>query len=348
MRALNFVVGTGRCGSTALSRVLDRHPDVLSVNELFSSLAPNALPAGRLTGAAFWELLAGPNPFFDAMVRDGTRVPEFLYPRAPGRFSPDAGIPALAMMVLPHLTDAPDALFDMLGRQVPSWPSRPVAAHYEALFGLLCDHFGRTVAVERSGFSLQWITALAHRFPSARIVHMYRDGPDCALSMSRHPGFRLIVLEDRIKTLTGVRAVSDLTPADAAALPPELAAVLPDRFDPAALEQPLPLAEFADLWTRLIVDGLADLAAVPAPMRSAIGYEDLVADPHTELARLAAFLGIGPDPVWLEDARTLLDRGRTGSARALPAAEFALLRERCAPGRQALEAAGAEGSGARS
>jgi len=338
MRSLNFVVGTGRCGSTALSRVLRRHPEVLSVNELLSSVAPAALPPGTLTGAGFWRLLAEPNPFFDAMVRYGTRVPEFLYPRSPGRFSPDSGVPAVAMMVLPHLTDDPDGLFDQLAGEVPGWPERPVEDHYTALFRWLCERFGRTVAVERSGFSLQWTDALARRFPSARLVHMYRDGPDCALSMSRHPGFRLVVLENRIKALTGAAAIPELAPDDVAALPPELAAVLPDRFDPAALEQPLPLEEFADLWSRQIADAAARLSAVPAPRRYALGYEDLLADPYAELSRLAAYLDLEPDPDWLAAARELLDPARAGAARALPADRFALLREWCAPGLRALEA----------
>ena len=35
---LTFVVGTGRCGSTLLSRLLREHPDVLSMSEFFSTL----------------------------------------------------------------------------------------------------------------------------------------------------------------------------------------------------------------------------------------------------------------------------------------------------------------------
>lgn len=40
---LTFVAGTGRCGSTLLSRVMARHPDVLSMSEFFGIL--------RLAGA---------------------------------------------------------------------------------------------------------------------------------------------------------------------------------------------------------------------------------------------------------------------------------------------------------
>ncbi len=33
-----FVVGSGRCGSTLLSRMLDAHPDVVSIFEFFTGL----------------------------------------------------------------------------------------------------------------------------------------------------------------------------------------------------------------------------------------------------------------------------------------------------------------------
>ena len=39
---LTFVVGTGRCGSTLLSRLLREHPDVLSMSEFFSTLLESA------------------------------------------------------------------------------------------------------------------------------------------------------------------------------------------------------------------------------------------------------------------------------------------------------------------
>ncbi|GAA1984028.1 sulfotransferase [Amycolatopsis minnesotensis] len=332
---VRFVVGTGRCGSTALSRVLNLHPEVLSVNELLSSLAPGTFPDGELTGAGFWKLLAEPNPIIDAMLRDGTPVPELLYRR--GRFAPGAGVPVISAMVLPHLTDDPDGLFDELADVVPSWPSRPISAHYEGLFAWLCDRFGRRVAIERSGFSLQWITTLVERFPAAKLVHMVRDGPDCALSMSRHPGFRLVVLENRIKELTGVATMPELTAADIASLPPGLAKVPSASFDPAVLAQPLPLAEFGDLWSRLVTDGVRDLAPVPAPNRLTLSFEDLIGDPRTELTRFAGFAGVDPIGSWLDAGRALLDRGRLGGARSLPPDELAELRERCAPGARALE-----------
>jgi hypothetical protein len=41
---------------------------------------------------------------------------------------------------------------------------------------------------------------------AARFVHLYRDGPDCALSMSRHPAFRkgAGTTGPGLKVLTGI------------------------------------------------------------------------------------------------------------------------------------------------
>lgn len=190
MRTLTFIVGTGRSGSTALSRIVHAHPDVLSLNEFLSSVQSRGFPEGRLDGGEFWRLLADPNPQFERMIRNGVPMPEFLYTRRPGRFATETtGIPALSLMVLPHLTDDPDGLFDELEGQVRGWPDRTAAGHYEALFNLLCTRFGRTAVVERSGYSLHRVPLLRKAFPQARFVHLFRDGPDCALSMK--PAHRL-------------------------------------------------------------------------------------------------------------------------------------------------------------
>src|SRR2546421_6520953 len=79
---LTFVVGTGRCGSTLLSRLLREHPDVLSMSEFFSTLriaaasGPAGFPTGDMDGAQLWQLLVRPFPMLDAMISDGLRTDE--------------------------------------------------------------------------------------------------------------------------------------------------------------------------------------------------------------------------------------------------------------------------------
>ncbi|MFF8432257.1 sulfotransferase family protein [Streptomyces sp. NPDC016566] len=338
MHSLTFVIGTGRSGTTALSRILNSHPDVLSLNEFMASVGDAAFPEGRLTGEEFWQSLCRPAPHFDRMIRSGLPLPEFLYTRRPGKYAAETtGIPALSLMVLPHLTEDPDGLLDELDAAVVQWPEGTAAEHHRALFGLLCARFGRTAVVERSGYSTGWAAGLRATFPDARFVHMFRDGPDCALSMSRHPGFRTISLLREIKTRAGVGSLADLRDEDVRALPADLSPLLSERFDPALVrDRDIPLRTFGTLWSELVVEGTEFLSRLPADQRTTLAYEDLLDNPAAELTRLAGFVGVDPLPQWLLTGSELLDHSRRGSARRLPAAELDELREGCAPGTRVL------------
>lgn len=341
MRSLTFVIGTGRSGSTALSRILNTHPDVLSLNEYLASVGDAAFPQGPVSGAEFWEALFRPTPYFASMMRSGLPMPEFLYTRRPGRYSAETtGIPALSLMVLPHLTDDPDGLLDEIRAAVIDWPARPAAEHHEALFELLGTRWGRSAVVERSGYSTGWAPRLRAAFPYAKFVHLFRHGPDCALSMSRHPGYRTITLMREIRERTGVDDFGDLTQEQVRLLPPDLAPLLGDRFDPALVrDRDFPSARFGALWSELVVQGTRFLGDLPPAQRMTLAYEDLLDSPREELARLAAFVGVEAPPQWLDSACTRLDGSRRGSAaEQLTAAELDALRESCAPGTRALEA----------
>jgi hypothetical protein len=339
-RPLVFVVGTGRTGSTMLSKIFHMHPEILSINELFVSVnGINALPKEPLSGGDFWRILATPNVVFDAMTANGTPLPEFLYPRVPGRrFSAETtGIPALSLMVLPHLTDDPDELIDILEGEVTEWPTRPIALHYEAMFGLLSARFGGRVVVERSGHSLQWIPHLRETFPHAKFVHMFRAGPDCALSMSRHLGFRSSALVREILERAGVDSVFELTPGRLQELPPDLAAIADDFNFDAVRDLSLPVTRFGSLWSEMIVEGVEHLNKIPADERMSLKYEDLLASRRSELTRLAEFIGVHPDSEWLRAGAQLLDDSKRGAAMRLPPDELAALRESCEPGFTALQ-----------
>jgi hypothetical protein len=339
MRSLTFVIGTGRSGSTALSRILNAHPEVLSLNEYMASVGDAAFPEGSMSGREFWEALFRPTPYFASMIRSGLLMPEFLYTRRPGRYTArSTGIPALSLMVLPHLTDDPDGLLDEIRAAVVGWPERSAPEHHEALFELLCARFGRTAVVERSGYSTGWAPGLRAAFPYAKFVHLFRDGPDCALSMSRHPGYRTITLMREIRERTGVESFGDLTDEQVRSLPPDLAPLLDERFDPALVrERDFPLRRFGALWSELVSQGTQFLDGLPAAQRMTLAYEDLLDSPRQELTRLAAFVGVEPSAQWMDSACAQLDGSRRGSAKKqLTAAELDELGESCAPGTRVL------------
>ncbi|MGW7594859.1 sulfotransferase family protein [Streptomyces rubiginosohelvolus] len=340
---LTFVVGTGRCGSTALSQIINIHPDVLSINELFASIPDTeVLDDAPLSGSDFWGFLSRPNVVTNSMIKNGAIPPEFLYHRMPKRrFDAETtGIPAISVMVLPHLTDDPDALFDELAAEVTTWPTRRPADHWTALFATLGARFGNPGAVvERTGLSIGRVPEMHRAFPEARFVHLYRHGPDCAVSMSRHFSFRMIPMLWEMAIHCGLETPRQLTPQHAAQLPPDLAPLLSDRYDPALVwDRPIPIGAFGTLWSETIVDGLKKLDEVPAEQRTALSYETLLEEPEKELIRLAEFIGVEPHRDWLDASIAHLDGGRPGAASKLAEEELTSLLESCSPGTRALAA----------
>ncbi|MFA7753306.1 sulfotransferase [Streptomyces sp. NRRL B-2790] len=230
-------MGTGRSGSTALSRILNAHPDVLSLNEFMASVGPRRLPR-----------------------REGDR----------------RGVPAVAVPARPSLrADDPQRAAAAGIAAVVPWPERTAAEHHQALFGLLRARFGRTAVVERSGYSTGWAAGLRATFPHARFVHMFRDGPDCALSMSRHPGHRTISLLREIKARAGIDSLADLTDEHVRSLPAGLSPLLEERFDPALVrDRDLPPAHVRQPVVRLVTDGTEFIGRLPVGRRTTLAHED--------------------------------------------------------------------------
>jgi hypothetical protein len=346
---LTFVVGTGRCGSTMLSRLLREHQDVLSMSEFFSTLriaaasGPSRFPTSEMDGAQLWRLLASPFPMLDAMISDGLRTSEMLYPDD-GRFAPATGIPLVSHYILPMLGADPDLLFDRLAAEVPRWPRRSAAVHYQELFAFLARLLSRPVVVERSASSLHMIPLLHAQFPAARFVHLYRDGPDCALSMSRHPAFRREILAIGAVRAAKLPAGSTLQQVNDA-LPERFRGLICPPYDARKLRDfPIPVEVFGrDRWSPMICAGVAALAQVPTAAWTSLRYEDLLAEPVASLTRLARFIGISAPDDWLDLVRRTVDPTRTGTAVAeLDTGALARLRAACEPGVRALAAAAAQ------
>jgi hypothetical protein len=190
------------------------------------------------------------------------------------------------------------------------------------------------VVVERSAMSLSSVPWLRKTFPDAKFVHLFRNGPDTAVSMSEHTGFRLMALiQDALELL-------DLDPErrhpglrlDPTAIPIELASLLGDTCDADYLMgQNLPVARFARMWSELIVTGEAELSDLSADRYLPLSYADLVAGPRSSLARLANFLEVEADPKWLEFGTSVIDPKFTGASSRLSAEELRAVNENCAP-----------------
>jgi len=337
---ITFVVSTGRSGSTMLSKILQLHPDVLSLSEFFVALqrAPFRweLPEEPLDGARLWELMTGPDRISDAMILGGLKNDEMLYNYDSGRFSPATGIPNIMHSTLPVLTDDPDALYAQLEPVVPTWPVRPAAEQIAYLFEFLAGLLGRRVIVERSGTSLALVDQLVEQYPGARFVHMYRDGVDCTLSMLRHPLFRFAGLHALLADEAGL--TSDATVQEVAdALPDKAPGLILPPFDAEKfMAYDIPPELYARTWAFLVANGIEALSKLPGDSWTQLSFEALLANPDAELTRLAAFLGVEPSPDWLKAAAAMIDPVRTGASATIDPELLAELRAACARGDKAL------------
>lgn len=356
-----FIVGTGRCGSTLLTQMLRRHPEQLSVSELFAFISdlgnqiPRCFPPEPIDGDAFWAIVAGVHPRQNLLLRHGLRMPEVLYDFERGRFEASTGVPALALTTLPHLEADPfgsahagdvDGRLDELEAVVRGWGRAPAADHYRALLGWLTGRYGRRAWVERSGGTLRIVHRLIEQFPHARFVHIVRDGRNTALSMSRHIGFRMALIAFQLVEFLGVDPFEDPDRSEVDDLPDDLAALLPEHFDAEAFwAYSLPPALCGHYWSGEIIRGLEALDALPRDRVLTLSYERLLGQPREQLRILDAFLS-GPEAAeqpasraWIEGCLGLIGAGRSAWSE-LPERERRELEAACAPGFEALAARG--------
>jgi hypothetical protein len=338
---LTFVVSTGRCGSTMLSRIFNKHPDVLSLSEFFRTIfgenTQSKVPTGELDGQELWRLFSFTSPNTDGFVLANMATAEMCYPYNRGRFDPATGVPAICHATLPLLTDDPDTLFDQLAAEVSSWPKRSATEQYEAVFATLAKRLNRHTVVERSGASLILVPTFRQLFPDARFVFLYRDGVDSALSMSHHPLFRYQAIIAEALRVTGLPPETPASDIEAVA-PEEFKGVLTPPFDKLRFKLfPIPLATFGASWAWQTRVGAAALSGAPLDRLFMLKYEKLLADPTAELTALANFIGITARPDWLEAASTLIEPSHAGAATArLDPGTLAALNDACEPGTETI------------
>lgn len=331
-----FIVSTGRCGSTLLSNIVRQHPQIASISEFFTSLSSIAFRGKTLTGPAIANRLATLSPAGKALHANAIFVDEFLYPLAEGRYSATE-VPPILCTTLPHLADQPDALWDELRTALEQRPASSVAEHYRFVFDWLTSRLGRTVWFERSGASLNWVVTLADWFPDARFIHIHRDGRDTALSMQKHPYFRL-----RTEAAERMRSfgMDPFSPFNSPGTSPWIPFFERLRFSTFSKTQydriKLPLAAFGRFWSAMICLGLKHLGPLGEDRLLSMSYETLVESPRSELEKMIQFVDPSlADSSWL-DAASALPTKRPPSWHRLSREEHDALADACREGQELL------------
>jgi putative sulfotransferase len=280
------------------------HPRVLSLSEFFSAVGgPALLGHEPLSGRELFSILSAPNADTEAL-RSRVAIPELLAPDAA------PGAPAIELVTLPHLTREPRALLGDLRRFLEGVPRDGAVAQLTRVFDWFRARLERDIWVERSGASIEYGRALVRAWPNSGYVFLLRDGVDTALSMSRHPLFRLRVA----RLFHG----------------PELPA---ER----SLEVDVPLEQFGLYWSASMAEAWRCFSLVPAGRRLVVRYEDLVSKPAPSMAALSDFLRQDAAYVaeWKDRARDLC-RSPLPRNELSPGVAHRLMRA-CVPGTRALE-----------
>jgi Sulfotransferase family len=312
-----FVVGTGRCGSTLLSRMLAEHPGVLSINEFFTGLDwSRRFPETEMTGHELAELISTANAVTTEVLSRGYTSDEITYPFAPGsRFARGEPVPWVLISTLGLMSEDPDSLFDQLVAYAQRLDPAPAAAQYRRLFDWLTERMDRDLWIERSGSSVDYLGDLVRLYPEARFVHIHRDGHEAALSIRAHPFYRL--------------AVSLLYPG--------LAPAVADDDMVVALLESVPAVEwFGRYWSDQLVNGFSALPRLDRDQYLAVRFEDLVGQPATVMAVVADFFELPADDGFVDRAAALVRGVPPTRFDSLDEDEQERLSEACAVGMRLL------------
>jgi len=318
-----FVVGTGRCGSTLLSRMLSQNRELLSVFEFFSGIDQFfRFQEEPVDGAELGRRLRQDHPMLTMVLARGYEVPEVVYPfgESRARFALGDPVPWILGIALARVSDDPDALFDALMDFVDARPLQPLARHYREILAWLARRLERSCWIERSGSSIEYVGELARLFPDARFVHIHRDGCETALSMREYP-----VLRISVAVMYGLLGEIEYSHEGLSALEASEAGAI-DRL----LETRPPVELFGRYWSEQVARGHAAVTELGPKRMLDLRFEDLVARPEVELTRLADFLELPGGRDWVGPAASLVRGMPPLRAPSLEAAERRALREACA------------------
>lgn len=339
-----LLLGPARCGSTMVSQMLRRHPDILSLSELFAMTGPRAFRPARCGGARFWRALTQPLAGMSRIGNPDTAPDEFLYHLTPDPRHDPWRCPPLLAITLPHLDPDPDDAFEALRDQIAARPTAALTDHYLALFRALAARqaaqqgHAPKVWAERSGGSLAASGTLTGMFPQARRIVLLRAGADTALSLRDYGPGRLAIwlwkyapaLLDPISPRhhLGRGAIWPVLARFGGGLP--LAAIL--RHRPS-------LRDCGRFWSDLICRGEAALAGQPI---TTLRHEDLVANPAQGARDLGMAVAGSAPPAWLAEVVAIPQR-RPSRLATLTKDERATLIAACAAGEAAARRMEARG-----
>jgi putative sulfotransferase len=318
-----FIVGSGRCGSTLLTNMMAKHPEMLVLSEFFSTLdRTECFAAVPVSGMHFAELLMRSNPIADIPMLRGRAAKEIL-----SDTSTLKALPALLIVTLPAVSEKSQSLFEEVIDAMRDNPTQRLSAHYRRLFEWLRVRLQRSCWIERSGTSSEYLQELIEMFPDALYVHLHRDGPESAISMHDHTYFQLCASFFLDPPTRAEVEATEYGGKPISATDPFTRRLTTDRQ---------PVERFGNYWSYQQVMGFRGLSRLNSSQRLDIRFEDLVIQPRRTLERIADFLQLPGGADWIDAAARLVDRQPPQRFRNLPRHQQEALTKSCEVGQLLL------------
>lgn len=327
----NFILGTGRCGSTILSRMIDLHPKVAVLSELFVAMDfikkyGERVVAGDELASILDCGLASTGEMKHIAAHLATPEIAFDMASAPITVSPenyrDGVLPDMILLPLANLFEDPVPIFDELINYASEQAPRLLSEQYLILFNWMTQRAGKIIWIERSGGSIAHLPEFIELFPQGKFLHLHRNPLDASLSMQNHHHFRLRAFKHYgLKTKEGI-AWSDLDDSDINSSTP-MSPKLKSIFD-----HPVPLEYFLQDWSDSILRGMKEIKSLAPEQYSEITFEQIMAEPQAALQQVVEFFSLPSDDQWIEEACGLLKEGQAAHTQANKE-QSSLLKEYC-------------------
>ncbi len=165
LKGIGFLVGTGRCGTTIVSQVLNAHSSI-------------AVP-----------------PEIQFLVGNGSRagLRERVEEKGVGRFSSEELIAVVEECCPYRLEEYCDYRAFFRGLE---YPRRDLRSLLHSFFSFVVASHGQSIIVKQTPWYGQHLDELGRLFPGMKVIHMIRDGRDVAVSFSRTPWWSRDVKEN--------------------------------------------------------------------------------------------------------------------------------------------------------
>jgi hypothetical protein len=309
-----FIVSAGRSGSTFLAKLINQHPDIVCMSDLFEPVAPSPYidrdapyfdRSKKIAGEDFFAMLSAPSSKPRLRYWRERQTKERLF------VPTDENMVSLLMSyTIPFIDADPLQCFNNCRSFFENRPEKAAADHLIDFFDWLRDRHSGKIWIERSGGALGLTPRIIETWPQAKIIHNYRDGRESAISMQRYPFFRMY-----LKMLN----TPDMDEWDFDAMPP--------------------IEDIGKMWSDWVLLAEDAIDAMPTEQTHRLPYENLMGRTEQSLRALIEFVfdrtPNETDQTWIKKCAAQTEPSPL-KFHDLPQTERIALEKSCAPGLQRL------------